>query len=383
MSRNKPFRWLIPLALAVLFALPGPLASAAAQTGTPPLAAATIASPVATPAASPVAAPPVDRDVTFKSGADTIYGSLMTPANAAGKLPAVVIISGSGPTDRNGNDPQFPHMDTNLNFARTLAGLGVASLRYDKVSSGKTGLATHAGAKGIDFTLFVDEARDAYRFLAAQPGIDPNRILLLGHSEGGLIALVVATHPASGVKPAGLILASAPGNRYLTLIQDQLAGQFETVVKAGRLTAAQASAYEAKLASVIDEIRTEGKVTTQVGIPAVDSLFNPLNIAFLRQADAYDPQHLAASLPAGFPVLVLHGTKDAQVSAADTTRLMDGFTQAGNSAAQRIEIPNADHTFRIVPGTPNPATDYANPNLIFAPEIESAIAAFLEKHGLA
>lgn len=214
------------------------------------------------------------------------------------------------------------------------------------------------------------------------PGIAPGLIVLLGHSEGVLIALVVATHPASGVNPAGLTLAAAPGSRYLTLIQDQIDGQFAMAVKLGQIPADRTKVYKDRLAQVVSEIRTQGQVTTKVGIPAVDALFNPLNIPFLHQGDQYDPKHLAASLPAHDPVLVLHGTKDGQVSEADTVRLMSGFKQRGNDAAQRVEIPSADHMFRIVPGTPNPVTDYANPGLTFAPEIAGALRAFLSRNGL-
>ncbi len=381
MTVMKPVRWIVVALLTLLCVLIGPIATGA-QVATP--AGMPVASPptsMASPAASPVAAKPTDRDVTFKSGPDMLYGSLMTPASARGKVPAIVIISGSGPTDRNGNDPQFQHMNTNLNYARTLAGLGVASFRYDKVGSGKTGLTTHAGGKGVDFDLFANEARDAYRFLASQPGIDPHRILILGHSEGGLIALAAAANPAPSVEPAGLILAAPLSVRYLDLLQTQIDGQFDAVVKAGRLTSAQAQAYKDKLAAVINEIRTAGKVTTKVGIPSVDALFNPIGVAFLQQADKYDPPKLAASLPADLPVLVLRGEKDTQVSKGEVDGLVSALRARSSTNTEFIEIQNADHTFRIVPGTPNPAADYANPDLKFAPEVEVDLGSFLGKYG--
>ena len=89
--------------------------------------------------------PAGSADVTFRSGTDTLYGTFQRPASREGALPAALIVSGSGPTDRNGNNPQLPHMDTNRNFATALANDGFASFRYDKVGSGRTGLGTHTG----------------------------------------------------------------------------------------------------------------------------------------------------------------------------------------------------------------------------------------------
>src|SRR5699024_3629768 len=108
------------------------------------------ASPLVTPQASSVAAS--DEEISFESGPDTLYGSLMVPDKVTTSAPAVLIISGSGPTDRNGDSPGLP-MHTNLHFAEDLADLGVVSFRYDKLASGKTGSGTHENGEGVDYDL--------------------------------------------------------------------------------------------------------------------------------------------------------------------------------------------------------------------------------------
>src|SRR6266545_1259262 len=76
------------------------------------------------------------RELSFRSGPDTLPATLLSPDHWGREVPGALIISGSGPTDRDGNDRQFPHLDTNRNFARALSGDGVATLRYDKLGSG-------------------------------------------------------------------------------------------------------------------------------------------------------------------------------------------------------------------------------------------------------
>lgn len=152
-------------------------------------AAASEASPVASPIANSAF---TDADITFRSGGDTIYGSFMHAKTKTAPGPAALIISGSGPTDRNGNNAQLTSMNTNLNLADTLASKGIASLRYDKLGSGETGVGTHADGKGIDYNLFLKEAQDVAAFLRSRPDVDPGKLILVGHSEGALFALVLA-----------------------------------------------------------------------------------------------------------------------------------------------------------------------------------------------
>lgn len=347
-------------------------------------AAATAASAVASPAASPAATTYRDEEVQFTSGPDTIYGSLMTPKAAATSMPAALIISGSGPTDRNGNSGTLTAMNTNLNLARTLAGDGVISLRYDKLGSGQTGLGTHTNGEGIDYNLFLQEARDAAAFLTNQPNVDAGRLMLVGHSEGALFALVLAQElTAAGTPPAGIILVSPLSIRYLDILKDQLEPQFAQAVESGQLTQQQADDARQELDTIITSLRTDGTLPETVSPPALAQIFSPTNAAFLAQIDKIDPAEVAAALPSTLPVLVLHGGKDQQVTDDQVHHLMAGFEQAGNTEATLVELPDADHLLKVITGTPNPAVDYANPDLPFSPKAVEAITEFLTAHGLA
>jgi len=332
--------------------------------------------PVASGTASPAARP---QEVTFTSGADLIYGTLLLPITDQGKkLPAAVILAGSGPTDRDGNSKVISGpVNTLRNFADAFASQGIASLRYDKLGSGKTGLASSTNPAAIGFDLFVAEAQAAYAFLRAQPEVDPRRVIFLGHSEGGLIALVVADQlKGSSDAPEALVLAAPPGFPYLETIRQQFTDQYTQAQQAGKATKEQADNALMELDRAIASLKQTGKVPADITTPALKQVFNPTNEKFLAEAEMYDPRQIAATLPPTLPVLVLHGTKDQQVGAADVQNLMQGFQTAGNTKAILVELPDVDHVFKEVPGTPSPATDYGNPALHFSSEATARLATF-------
>jgi uncharacterized protein len=330
----------------------------------------------APPAAGAASGDAGTRELFFRSGPDTLPATLLLPDHAAGEVPGALIISGSGPTDRDGNDRQFPHLDTNRNFARALSGAGVASLRYDKLGSGAAGLGAHPDPSSIDFDLYAHEALDAYRTLARQPGIDPHRLILVGHSEGGLFALWLAGHlKGTPAAPRMLVLAAPLGRRYLDVAARQLTDHYRQAQAAGQLPAKDAAARIADLHRVVATLRATGKPPAHLADPALAPALNPMNAAFLVQADRLDPAALARRLGPSLPVLVLRGTKDVQVDAGDVDHLMRGL--AADRAAQRADIPAADHLFKVVTGTPNPAVDYANGGRPFAPQVAPRLADFL------
>lgn len=326
-----------------------------------------------------------DTEVTFTSGNDTLYSSFLAPTGdfAAGETgAAALIISGSGPTDRNGNSGNLS-MNTNLNLAITLAQEGIPSLRYDKLGSGQTGLGSHADGAGIDDELFQQEARDAATFLAEQPGVDPSKLILVGHSEGALFALVLAKELTdAGTPPTAVILAAPLSVRYLDILHEQLTAQFKAAVAAQTMTDDQAAKITTELESIIDSLRTTGTLPATVESSELAQIFSPANAAFLAQIDKIDPAEVAASLPDNLPVLVLLGAKDAQVAGDQVRHLLDGFKTARNTNVTFVALPKADHTLRIVEGAADPAVDYANPDLSFSPQAVSAIDDFLAKHGL-
>jgi len=342
------------------------------------------ASASGTPVAVALPGGMADTEVSFSSGADTLYGSFLSPdtLSAVDSRPAALIISGSGPTDRNGNSGGLS-MNTNLNLAITLAQEGIPSLRYDKLGSGQTGLGTHSDASDIDYELFLQEARDAATFLSQQPGVDPSKLILVGHSEGALFALVLAKELTdAGTPPAAVILAAPLSVRYLDVLREQLTGQIQAAVTAQTMAQDTADKITTELDSIIESLRTTGALPDTTITPELSQVFSPTNAAFLAQIDKIDPAEVAASLPADLPVLVLLGNKDAQVTGDQVRHLMDGFHDAGNEVVHFTALPLADHTLRIVEGEADPSVDYANPDLEFSPQAVTAIDDFLAENGL-
>ena len=293
----------------------------------------------------------VDQPVTFSAGGMTIYGTYRHPTGRARSRPAALLIAGSGPTDRNGNSPLLGlQVNTLAAFARALAAAGVASLRYDKFGAGKTGPGSRGPNTVPTFTTYVDEVRDAFAALLARPEIDAARTLLLGHSEGGLFALLQAQQQP----PNALILAAPLSVRFLDTLRRQLVTQDDAALAAGQLTQAQHDQLLADIDTLIAGVRQNGAIPPGLfaDAPDVQAMFAQPGLgAFMQQEDSYDPAQLAAQLPATLPVLLLHGDRDTNVTTEEVQHLLGGFQAAGNGNVQFDAFKNVDHEFRqISPG---------------------------------
>lgn len=318
------------------------------------------------------------EEVHFLVGPDKLYGSLEIPkAHQTGKkLPAVLLISGSGPTDRDGNSALLKgKIDSHRHLAKLLAQHGYISLRYDKLFSGKTGMATHAQDHSqIGMSAYVDGAQAAYQYLASRPEVDPNRVVILGHSEGGLIALIQAQEKQpSGLK--GLILAMPMSEPYLKTIYDQIAKQFESAVKAGHCPQAEADRELAVLAQVVQELTTTGTAPSRTKLnKSLQAVFPPSSDTFLSSCAKYDPAVLAKDCQ--MPVLIFSGSKDIQITRPMVQHLMTGFE--ANSRAIWSELKDVNHVFKVVAGSPRGVADYVDPKLKFSTELDRRLLDWLK-----
>ncbi|KXP06024.1 alpha/beta hydrolase family protein [Tsukamurella tyrosinosolvens] len=329
------------------------------------------ASPPATSSAAPLAW--VDDEVTFDSGGLTIHGTLHRPASGA-PVPAAVIIAGSGPTDRDGNSRLLPGtVNTLKSVAAMLADAGVASLRYDKLGSGQTGAgryATDPGALGAD--VFIGEARDALTYLASRPSVDRNRLSAYGHSEGALFALqLAASRSGPTVRSVGLL--EPLSRRYLDIVSRQVTDQVTAAVKAGSMSRADGDALLATLSSAITQVRTSGTVPGDLP-PALGSVLNPGTARFLQEMDRIDPQELARSLPARYPVLLTCSDADIQVSCTDVDHLAAGLTAADPTF---VRLSGVSHVLKEDPS--RDPSKYTAP-LPFSARAGTAITAFAGRH---
>lgn len=319
------------------------------------------------PAAETADIAAVERDVEFTSGPATLFGTFAVPERTTGAVPGALIISGSGPTDRDGNGPGRPSADTNLNFAAALADAGIASLRYDKRGSGATGSAGQPEDGPVDLATFEADMAAAYAALLAQPEVDPTRLIVLGHSEGSLFALR-SPSVVAGPAPSALILAAPVGDRYLDVVDRQVTERVRLAESRGQLDAARATELLSDTRSAIARVRA-GQDLERRGTGPLSGLFYPGVEPFLHQIDQLDPVDLAAVLPSGTETLVLWGTADAQVTGAEVDRLT-----AALDTVERVDVEGADHVFRETSTAPGaPVLDEDRP---FAPEAAEAVKRF-------
>jgi len=319
----------------------------------------------------------VDQPVSFPASGMTVYGTYRHPTGKMAAIPAALIIAGSGPTDRNGNSPAIGGQVGTLEaLAGWLSAASVASLRYDKLGTGQTGLGPYASdPSSIGIGVFEQEAAAALGFLARQPGVDRARLSVYGHSEGALYALLLATGAAGQAPPVhALGLLEPLGVRYLDLLSHQIDARLATQQRAGQLTAAQVAQVRATLSDAIKTLRMAG--TVPAGLPdGLSTVLSPATARYLAEADRYDPANLAARLRQGMPVLVSCSDADIQVSCADVDHLAVGLARAAADTDQ-ARLTGVDHVLKE--DSSATAAYYGKP-LPFSSQLEGAVLDFARR----
>ncbi|GAA0228736.1 alpha/beta hydrolase family protein [Cryptosporangium japonicum] len=330
--------------------------SAAVLTGL--VAAAAPPARAAAPTAPTV--PATDHEVSFVVDGTTTYGTLHVPAHHRGRtMKAALLLPGSGPTDRNGDQAALaPHTLTQL--AAALSREGVVSLRFDKYGTGRTGLGAYARKpETIDYDAFVRQADAAYRLLAGRPEIDRRAVHLIGHSEGALTALRVAVTARPRADGVGLLQPLA--RRFLDVLAQQLRDQLAAAVDAGQLDRPRQRAAERAVDRAVADLRAHRPIGTEGMPPAVAELFRGLagpSRRYVETIDAVEPASLARRLPPGTRTLLTCGTADPQVPCDATTELA--------AVVGRVVLPGVGHLM----------TDPAAPGTL-APSLLDAVHRFL------
>ena len=268
--------------------------------------------------------------------------------------PVVLIVPGSGPTDRDGNNPMGIRAATYRLLAEGLAERGVASVRIDK--RGMFG--SSAAIPDPNAVTMADYAADIHawaRTLRVRTGAPC--VWVLGHSEGGLAALVAAQDTSD---LCGLILVAAVGRPLAQVLREQIAASPDN---ASILPALDVALALARAGRTIDPATLP---------PALAPMFPPKLVTYWRSILAYDPAALIASYRG--PVLILQGTRDIQVSLADAERLA-----AADPRAAFVRLTGANHVLKRV-GSEDRAANvatYADATLPLAPGVVAPIAAFV------
>jgi uncharacterized protein len=249
-----------------------------------------------------------DQEVSWQVDDIDVEATLTKP-DGDGPFPAIAMVAGSGPTDRNWNSPLIPGSNGSAALlARVLTDQNFLTLRYDKRASGPHVRENMPKLLGkISMEGHREELAGGVRLLASRPDVDPKRIVALTSSEGCIHALNYQLR-ATDFPFAGLILTGAPARSIGEVARGQIAAQLAAVPGGDALLAA----YDAALADFaaerpvkIDESLPE---TLRMVIGAVSA---PQNLPFARELWVTDPIQLAATITV--PLLVIIGKKDVQV----------------------------------------------------------------------
>ena len=318
----------------------------------------TVAGFLIQPAPPPAAAPAADAGFSERGFEFAgLPGTLAMPdgASAAAPVPAVVLVHGSGPHDRDETiGPNRPFLD----IAHGLAADGIAVLRYEKRTRARP-----QDFAGDTFTMDGETTADAVAAVAALrgvAGIDPARVYVLGHSQGGMLAPRIARQ--SG-EVAGLAMLAAPARPLLDLLLEQnryLVGLDGTVDPAEQ-------AHLTRLQAQVDAVRGDGAVAladSPMGLPA----------NYWRTFETVDP--VADARATDVPLLLLQGGRDIQVVDADWRLWQAAF--ANDPRASLHHYPALNH-LGIAGEGPGNIAEYQQPGQVDATLIAD-IAAWIHAH---
>jgi hypothetical protein len=286
--------------------------------------------------------------VHLETKTGTLEGSLLIPDGKTG-IPVALIIAGSGPTDRDGNNPAMKNNSLKL-LATELMNNGIASLRYDKRGIGKS---RKAGLKEIDlrFENYIEDAKDWIDLLRKDKRF--SQIIVIGHSEGSLIGMI-----ASQEKDVEKFISIAGvGQSADKTLKEQLKAQPPTVLEMS--------------SPIIDKL-VQGETVKDIN-PMLHSLFRPSVQPYLISWFKYDPQKEIAKLKK--PILIIQGTTDIQVSTDDAKMLAEG-----NRGAEKKIIKGMNHIFKEseLDRVKNIQT-YNQPELPIKPDLTEAIVGFIRE----
>lgn len=303
-------------------------------------------------AATAIADPSISESpVLLKTLTGTLAGTLAIPGNASGKIPVVLIIAGSGPTDRNGNSAQG-NLNTNAYkmIAESLGKNGIASLRYDKRLVGQS-MGTQK-EETLRFDDYVDDAIGFINLLKADKRF--SKVVVLGHSEGSLVGILACGSNEENVD--AFISAAGAGEPGEKVLLEQMKSQ---------------PSYMADgLNNVLDSLR-RGRLQKKVD-PQLYAIARPSIQMFLMSWCRFDPQKEIKKLKE--PILIVQGTTDIQVNVANAEKL-----KKGASKATLAVIPGMNHILKEAPEDrqQNIAT-YNKPDLPLKPEFVTNVVNFIK-----
>lgn len=283
------------------------------------------------------------RQVRFPgTGGVQLHGTLLLPMTSElQKVPGVVLIGGSGPTDRDGNSSLLPvRIDLLKQIAELLANSGIATLRYDKrgvgASAGQSPVRFEDQERFFAWDNYIGDVMAAHAELLRHDEIKPYATALLGHSEGGLLAIAAAA--AMGKRaPYALVLAGTPGHPLIDIIRAQIS----------RTGPQHKEAAERVMTAILDTGHVPADTPAELQL-----IFPAYGGPFFRGVLTFDPAQAIAGIDSS--CLLLHGGADAQiVPMGEVQPLIDALARRGKSA-EAVVFPAVSHNLKTVTSATDP-----------------------------
>lgn len=292
-----------------------------------------------------------EQVVTFKSDDSVILmGTFTKPSEQTKgkKIPAVLLLAGSGPTDRDGNQPPTLMVDLLKQIAHEFASQGIASVRFDKRAAHANKMQWPSDSKLLpkffSWQNHQSDVRAAFNLMRSLKGIDSNRVAILGHSEGGILAM----SQAKQLSAKALILIGTPGRTLGAIITEQIS----TLLDKQGASDSVKNEYLIKNAAIQKFISENGLIPRDV--PAgLKALYPQSASLFLQDVLNLDPTTLAKKYSG--PALIVNGELDTQASSIRDAKALYSAFQARKTASQKlIVIQSASHNLKKVNGSFEP-----------------------------
>jgi uncharacterized protein len=302
---------------------------------------------------------PNDEPFKIPSNGFSLAGTISRPAASdAARKPAVVLVGGSGPTDRDELTFGIPILGQ---LAGAIADAGFVVVRYDKRGVGQSG----GRLESATLSDYADDLRAAVKLLAERQDVDPKRIAVIGHSEGGDVALLAA---AKDKRIAAVGLIATPGVSGAALVLEQQTHMLDR--------------------SKISEADRQAKIALQKKIQEAvitGAGWDDIPPALRKQVDNPEFQSLLMFDPAKVmpgirqPILIVQGELDVQVAPANADRLEALARNRKNAPpVQVVKIPGVNHL--LVPAATGEADEYATlSGKSVSPAVTSAVTSWLQR----
>jgi len=290
----------------------------------------------------------LQRPVSLDTGTGELFGSMLLPKSDA-PVPVVLLISGSGPTDRDGNNTDGGRNDNMKRLAMILARHNIASVRYDKRGVAASQAAT-PDERNLTIDAYVADAEAWGQKLKADPRL--GQLILLGHSEGALVATLAAEKAGA----AAVISVAGTGRPVDQVLRDQLQDRLPPSLRQ-------------RSEQLIEELKA-GKTDDNVP-PPLQVIFRPSVQPYLISLFRQNPAVAFGKLKV--PALIIQGSHDIQVGVGDAQLL-----HAAKPDSELALIEGMNHVMRIVPNdVKRQLASYKDPQLPLASELSARILQFI------